>query len=430
MILLLLDVQLALLTFLIFPVVGLGSFALPGRLDGRVPAHARDDRRDHRLPAGDAVGHPRRAHVRPGAAPQGRVRRAQRGQPRREHDDGQPERRVLPRGRARERARDGGVLLYGGYQAIQGEVTIGVLVAFVAALNGFFDPIQQLSQVYTTYQSGMAALDKIFELLDVEPDLVDTPGRDRAAARARRARVPRRVVPLRRRRAATRSATSPCRSRPGRRSRSSARPARASRRSPSSSRASTTRPRAPCSSTGTTCATSRRRRCASSSASCRRRASSSAGRSARTSPSAGPTRRVDEVEDAARAVGADELISALSDGYETQVGERGVSLIAGQRQLIALRPRARRRPAAPHPRRGDVERRPAHRGPHRGRPAAAARQPHRDRHRPPPLDDPPGRAHRRPGARPDRRAGHPRGAARRRRAPTGACTATGTEQAS
>ena len=66
-----------------------------------------------------------------------------------------------------------GILFYGGVQAIQGEVTIGVLVAFVAALNNFFDPIQQLSQLYTTYQAGMAALDKIFELLDEEPDLLD-----------------------------------------------------------------------------------------------------------------------------------------------------------------------------------------------------------------------------------------------------------------
>ncbi len=68
-----------------------------------------------------------------------------------------------------------GILLYGGYQAIEGRVTIGVLVAFVAALNNFFDPIQQLSQLYTTYQAGMAALDKIFELLDESPDLVDRP---------------------------------------------------------------------------------------------------------------------------------------------------------------------------------------------------------------------------------------------------------------
>jgi ABC-type multidrug transport system fused ATPase/permease subunit len=68
-----------------------------------------------------------------------------------------------------------GILLFGGIQALQGEVTVGVLVAFVAALNNFFDPIQQLSQLYTTYQAGMAALDKIFELLDEEPDLADRP---------------------------------------------------------------------------------------------------------------------------------------------------------------------------------------------------------------------------------------------------------------
>ena len=68
------------------------------------------------------------------------------------------------------------ILLYGGLQAIQGEVTVGVLVAFIAALNNFFDPIQQLSQLYTTYQAGMAALDKIFELLDEEPELRDRRG--------------------------------------------------------------------------------------------------------------------------------------------------------------------------------------------------------------------------------------------------------------
>jgi ABC-type multidrug transport system fused ATPase/permease subunit len=70
------------------------------------------------------------------------------------------------------------VIIYGGYQAISSgsAVQIGTLTAFVIALNGFFDPIGQLSQVYTTYQSGMAALDKIFELLDEEPTLEDEPG--------------------------------------------------------------------------------------------------------------------------------------------------------------------------------------------------------------------------------------------------------------
>ena len=69
------------------------------------------------------------------------------------------------------------VLVYGGYRVVDGDgLTIGTLAAFITALNGFFDPIGQLSQVYTTYQSGMAALDKIFELLDTDPTLTDKPG--------------------------------------------------------------------------------------------------------------------------------------------------------------------------------------------------------------------------------------------------------------
>ncbi len=68
------------------------------------------------------------------------------------------------------------VLAVGGVQVIQGETTIGVLVLFMATLGSFFDPIQQLSQLYTTYQSGMAALDKIFELLDEPVDLDNAAG--------------------------------------------------------------------------------------------------------------------------------------------------------------------------------------------------------------------------------------------------------------
>ena len=47
---------------------------LPHRQRRRVPAHPRDHQRHHRLPAGDAVGHPRRAQLRPGAAPPGALR--------------------------------------------------------------------------------------------------------------------------------------------------------------------------------------------------------------------------------------------------------------------------------------------------------------------------------------------------------------------
>ncbi len=69
----------------------------------------------------------------------------------------------------------GAIVLYGGYQAIDGHVSIGTIVAFVAALSNLFEPIQQLSQLYATYQSGMAALEKIFQLLDEQPDLTDRP---------------------------------------------------------------------------------------------------------------------------------------------------------------------------------------------------------------------------------------------------------------
>src|SRR5947209_3053464 len=65
------------------------------------------------------------------------------------------------------------ILVIGGLEALNGHTSTGVVFAFIAALNNFFDPIQQLSQLYTTYQSGMAALDKIFELLDERPELVD-----------------------------------------------------------------------------------------------------------------------------------------------------------------------------------------------------------------------------------------------------------------
>ncbi|HVD87217.1 MAG TPA: ABC transporter ATP-binding protein [Solirubrobacterales bacterium] len=67
------------------------------------------------------------------------------------------------------------ILLYGGSQAINGAIQVGVVVAFVGYLTRFFEPIQELSQLYTTYQQGMAALDKIFDLLDTAPDMVDAP---------------------------------------------------------------------------------------------------------------------------------------------------------------------------------------------------------------------------------------------------------------
>jgi len=69
----------------------------------------------------------------------------------------------------------GAILLYGGYQAVNGNIEIGILIAFIGYLQLFFDPIQQLAQLYATYQQGMAALDKIFGLLDTQAEIVDSP---------------------------------------------------------------------------------------------------------------------------------------------------------------------------------------------------------------------------------------------------------------
>ena len=128
------------------------------------------------------------------------------------------------------------ILVIGGIEAINGHTSTGVVFAFIAALNNFFDPIQQLSQLYTTYQSGMAALDKIFQLLDEQPELTDAAGAVELPQHPWRAAVRSGLLPVRRRgrRRVGAARHRPRRSRRDRPSRSSARPAPASRRSRSS----------------------------------------------------------------------------------------------------------------------------------------------------------------------------------------------------
>jgi ABC-type multidrug transport system fused ATPase/permease subunit len=68
------------------------------------------------------------------------------------------------------------VLGYGGHLYFEGSVTLGTLFAFMLYVQNFFDPVQQLSQLYNTFLSATAALDKIMDVLDEDPTVVDAPG--------------------------------------------------------------------------------------------------------------------------------------------------------------------------------------------------------------------------------------------------------------
>ncbi|HKW70680.1 MAG TPA: ABC transporter ATP-binding protein [Candidatus Dormibacteraeota bacterium] len=61
------------------------------------------------------------------------------------------------------------VLLYGGYLVVQGQLTLGVLTAFVLYLRQFFDPMQELSQFYNVFQAAGAALEKLAGVLEEAP---------------------------------------------------------------------------------------------------------------------------------------------------------------------------------------------------------------------------------------------------------------------
>lgn len=65
------------------------------------------------------------------------------------------------------------VLWFGGRAVVDESVTIGVLVAFLAYVTRFFQPIQDMSQLYTTMQQAMAGGERVLGLLDTEPDVAD-----------------------------------------------------------------------------------------------------------------------------------------------------------------------------------------------------------------------------------------------------------------
>ena len=66
------------------------------------------------------------------------------------------------------------VLLVGGWMVVDGSLQVGELTAFVLFVNTFFAPIQQMVQLYNTYQQGQSGLKKIGDILSTEPSIVES----------------------------------------------------------------------------------------------------------------------------------------------------------------------------------------------------------------------------------------------------------------
>jgi ATP-binding cassette subfamily B protein len=64
----------------------------------------------------------------------------------------------------------------GGYLVHRGDVTIGTVTFFLLTLSNLFEPVQQLSQLFNTVQSAGAGLNKLYELLDTDPDVPEKAG--------------------------------------------------------------------------------------------------------------------------------------------------------------------------------------------------------------------------------------------------------------
>jgi ATP-binding cassette subfamily B protein len=68
------------------------------------------------------------------------------------------------------------IYAYGGYQAIHQQLTVGTIIAFVAYLTNLYRPLANLANVYVDVQAALAVFDRIFQFLDLRPEVQDRPG--------------------------------------------------------------------------------------------------------------------------------------------------------------------------------------------------------------------------------------------------------------
>lgn len=64
---------------------------------------------------------------------------------------------------------------YGGFLVIEGSITVGTLLAFLAYIGGIFGPVQGLTNVYQTIRTASVSMETIFEILDAEDPVADRP---------------------------------------------------------------------------------------------------------------------------------------------------------------------------------------------------------------------------------------------------------------
>jgi subfamily B ATP-binding cassette protein MsbA len=68
------------------------------------------------------------------------------------------------------------IMLYGGHQILGERMTAGNLFSFLAALISLYEPVKRLANIYTTVHQGLAAADRIYELLDEPIEIIEQPG--------------------------------------------------------------------------------------------------------------------------------------------------------------------------------------------------------------------------------------------------------------